>query len=99
MAPAVLMWRRSCFVQRRLGRRLTVPLLAWGVTAIGFDALGSGLTGAPHHWLTGAEEAIELLLYAALAMRLLDSVLCVGGASAESPILVHSAACEDASGT
>ncbi|MFZ1431494.1 MAG: hypothetical protein WAS21_32635 [Geminicoccaceae bacterium] len=88
LAPTVLMWRRSCFFQRRLGRRLAVPLLAWGVTSVGFDALGSGLADACH-WLTVAEEAIELLLYAALAMRLLDSVLCVGGVSAERPILVH----------
>lgn len=98
LAPAVLMWRRSCILQRRLGRRLAVPLLAWGVTAIGVDALGSGLAGAPQHWLTAAEEAVELLLYATLAMRSLDSVLRAGGASAECPILVHSAACGRAPG-
>ena len=99
LSPAVLMWRRSCFEQRRIGRRLAMPLLAWGATAMVFDALGSRLAGAPSHWFTGVEEAIELLLYAVLAMRLLDSVPCVGGATAESPILVHSGACEDASPT
>lgn len=91
LAPAWLVWRRSCFLQHRLGRRLMLPLLAWGATAVACDALGSGLAGGPRHVLAVVEEAVELLLYATLAMRLLDGVLRGSEESADRPILISSA--------
>lgn len=92
LTPALLLWRRSCFIRAGLGRRLAVPMLAWGAAALGLDAVGSAVAAAPGHWLAVVEEAIEVLLYATLAARLLDGARRLGDVSAECPVSVHSAA-------
>jgi hypothetical protein len=66
--PALLLWRRSCLVQHELGRRLVLLLLSGGSAALLLDAVG-----APDGYVaTIAEEAVEVILYAAVAARLLE---------------------------
>lgn len=60
----------------RLGRRLTVTLLAGCGLSVALDLLGTALDApAPARALASAEEPIELLLYAVVAARIVDHAL------------------------
>ena len=91
LAPAVLLWRRSCLVQRQLGRELAVPLLLGGVVALGLDALEPALPMVWRHIVAAIEESIELLLYALLACRVVKAVLDAEPSGKVGRVLIRSA--------
>jgi hypothetical protein len=67
LAPTLMLWRRSCLVQRRLGRRLASILMLGGILSSLLDAMGAGRGQE----FAVAEEAIELLLYSSLSACLI----------------------------
>lgn len=71
LAPALALWRRSCLVLRRLGRRLVCTLVIAGVPSLTLDWLG----GSGGHRVAIVEETVELILYSAIAAVLLGYAL------------------------